>query len=765
MPLDNSSSKYHLENEALLNAIPDVLLMLNSEGVVVDYRINDPENLVIPLENIVNRRVAQLLPADSAAEAEEVLERVFNNGETEIFEFELPYKQGINYYESRVLPCSQELALAIVRNITVKKNMEQQLKEEAERFKTFIKVSNTGAWQYDRESDYLWCSREYFTMLGRQREEFDFSGKPNLQEAWIDLIHPEDQERASSAFAGYLESGSSGMYESTFRMKHRQGDWVWILSRGSAIPDEKGRPGNKIVGTHIDITELKRAQQQVVEQKNIVQQLHQTALLLSDCQSEEEALEITIEAAENILDFNLCDISLVEDDLIVTKATSAAAAVETKMEVPITEGLAGRTLETGESYLVNDLEENPHARPASSKYKSALSLPIKDLGVFQAVATSKNAFSRQDLELSELLIAHMTTALEQIRYRKGIVYKSYHDELTDTYNRRFFEEELNRLDTERQLPLSIIMTDLNGLKVINDSYGHNKGDQVLKATAKLLQETLRSEDILARFGGDEFAILLPRTSREEALKIVERIEDRCEETRDHTIPVSIGVGTATKTKSQEKIEEILKEADNNMYQNKIRVSRSTKSRVVNGLLDTLHQESDETEEHLGRLKELSDEFGRELGLSEKEIKKLKLLVDLHDIGKVSIPSHIFFKSSPLTEAEWKQIRVHSDKGFRIASAAEEFAPVAREVLSHHERWDGRGYPNGLAGEEIPYLARVFAILDAYEVMTGDNIRGRRFSQEEALAEIERLAGSQFDPGLVESFKEVMKSYDRESCRS
>ncbi len=759
MSIDDNSRKYSLKDEALLNIIPDVLLMINDEGLVVDYRIDDPENLVIPLENIVNRSIDQLLPADYAAEAEKILEKVFDKGETEIFEFELPFEEEINYYESRILRFSQELALAIVRNITDKKNMEQQLKEEAERFKTFIKVSNTGAWQYDRESDYLWCSREYFTMLGRKREEFDFSGKPNLQETWIDLIHPEDKEQASRAFARYLESGSSGMYENTFRMRDSQGGWVWILSRGSAIPDEKGRPSNKIVGTHIDITELKSAQQQVMEQKNIVQQLHQTALLLSDCQSEEEALEVTIEAAENILDFNLCDISLVEDDLIVTKATSAAAAVETKMEVPITEGLAGRTLETGESYLVNNLEKNSYARPASSKYKSALSLPIKNFGVFQAVATSKNAFTRQDLELSELLIAHMTTALEQIRYKRGIVYKSYHDELTDTYNRRFFEEELNRLDTERQLPLSIIMTDLNGLKIINDSYGHNQGDQVIQAAAELMQDILRSEDILARFGGDEFAILLPRTSREEALKIVDRIEESCKKTRDCTFPVSLGIGVATKTNSQEEIEEILKKADNNMYQNKLLTSRNTKSRVVNGLLDNLHQQSDETEEHLGRLKELSHKFGGKLGLSEKETKRLELLANLHDIGKSSIPSHIFFKKSPLTEKEWDYIREHSEKGFRIASATEEYAPISREILSHHERWDGRGYPNGLAGEEIPYLARIFAILDAYEVMTGDHTRGRRFSREEALAEIERLAGSQFDPELVERFTAIMRIYD------
>jgi diguanylate cyclase (GGDEF)-like protein/PAS domain S-box-containing protein len=345
---------------------------------------------------------------------------------------------------------------------------------------------------------------------------------------------------------------------------------------------------------------------------------------------------------------------------------------------------------------------------------------------------------------------------EQRKQKEKIKYLSYKDSLTNLYNRRFFEEEMKRLDTKRQLPISIIMADVNGLKIINDSFGHQKGDQLLVKTAKILKSTIRDEDILARQGGDEFAIILPKTDRKSAQQIINRIKRKCEKTEADELRVSIALGTATKTEEIEDIEEILKQADNDMYQNKLSESRSTKSKIVKGLVDTLNEKSNETKEHSERMSNLAKDFGRFLGLNNSQLHRLSLLGTLHDIGMITIPESILNKPDKLKAAEWKIVKKHPETGYQIASASEEFTIIAEDILAHHERWDGSGYPRKLKQEKIPYLARIITIIDAYDVMTHDTPYKKAVSSEEALQEIEKCAGGQFDPELAEKFIEMMR---------
>jgi diguanylate cyclase (GGDEF)-like protein len=269
----------------------------------------------------------------------------------------------------------------------------------------------------------------------------------------------------------------------------------------------------------LDITERKRQEEIIKQQRDTIEQLHSTALEFMELETENEILEMSIETAKNLLDFGFCSIRLLENDKLVCKVSSSGE----HNSITINEGIAGKTFKEGKSIIIDNFENVSNIDPDHLNYKSGMSIPIKDLGVFQAVSIEIDAFSHHDLKLAELLISHTASALERIYAEEEIIYKSFHDKLTSLYNRRYFEEELVRLDTKRQLPLSIIMADINGLKIINDSLGHKKGDELLIKTANILKKVIRDEDILARWGGDEFAILLPNTNQQEAKRVIERI--------------------------------------------------------------------------------------------------------------------------------------------------------------------------------------------------------------------------------------------------
>ena len=354
----------------------------------------------------------------------------------------------------------------------------------------------------------------------------------------------------------------------------------------------------------------------------------------------------------------------------------------------------------------------------------------------------------------EFIFAHDIT--ERLKNEKEIKYLAYRDSLTDLYNRKFFEAEMKRLDTESELPISIIMGDLNGLKILNDSYGQKKGDQLLIKTAKMLKEMVREGDILARYGGDEFTILLRQTTNQTAQEIVKRIKSKSRKQNIGEIPLSISFGSATKNKKEQEITDIIKLAEDEMYRNKLSESKSGKSKIVQGLLNTLSAKSSETKEHAIRMTELAFKFGKKLGLSNSELNRLSLLATLHDIGKTNIPETILKKPAKLEKKEWEMIKGHPETGYQIASASEEFSIVAQEILHHHEKWDGSGYPDGLKENKTPYLARIITIIDSYDVMTHDRPYSKAMSKKEALEEIKSCTGSQFDPELAEEFVKLVE---------
>lgn len=332
-----------------------------------------------------------------------------------------------------------------------------------------------------------------------------------------------------------------------------------------------------------------------------------------------------------------------------------------------------------------------------------------------------------------------------------IRYKSYHDELTGLHNRAYFNEKLEELNHEEYMPLSIILADLNGLKITNDTLGHKAGDQLLIKVSRILEETCREEDIIARIGGDEFVILLPNTTKEITREICDKIKTVCKKSPKDPIKPSVGLGYATKKNNSEPIDVVFKTAEDNMYHNKMYESESSSTTILKSLEELLRESTNETSEHSERLKKMGIAIGKALNLPKESINELALLADLHDLGKVAIPKEILFKKEALTIEEWERVKRHPEIGFKIASSSPKLTQIANGILSHHERWDGTGYPEGLIKEEIPLLARIISIVDAYDVMTTGRPYKQAVSKKEAIKELKACSGSQFDPRLVEIF--------------
>jgi diguanylate cyclase (GGDEF)-like protein len=370
------------------------------------------------------------------------------------------------------------------------------------------------------------------------------------------------------------------------------------------------------------------------------------------------------------------------------------------------------------------------------------------------IANQELAFQNEEKaeRAAELIIANQELAFQN----EEILYLSYHDFLTRLYNRTYFEEEKKRLDTSRQLPISIIMGDINGLKLTNDVFGHSKGDQVLIQIAGILESCCREEDIISRIGGDEFCILLPQTNSETVQLVCSRIADACEchVLAENSIYPSISLGYATKNSETETIDDILMAAEESMSKQKLLESKSAHSSIIASIKVIMFEKSQETEEHAERLIQLSKSIGLAMSLTDDQLNELELLSTLHDIGKMSINANILSKNGKLTNEEWKEMRKHPEVGFRIAQATSELIPIAKYILCHHERWDGKGYPQGLSGEKIPLLSRILAIVDSFDAMTNDRSYRSAMTKEAAIEEIRRNSGTQFDPDIAQLFLNI-----------
>ncbi|MFW5794502.1 MAG: HD domain-containing phosphohydrolase [Bacillota bacterium] len=341
------------------------------------------------------------------------------------------------------------------------------------------------------------------------------------------------------------------------------------------------------------------------------------------------------------------------------------------------------------------------------------------------------------------------------QYEKNILYLNYHDSLTGLYNRRYYNEEIIKLDSNENYPITILLADVNSLKTVNDAFGHEEGDKMLKKSANILESILNKYGFVSRIGGDEFVAVLKSTSKAMTANLIKNLEKKLNETKVAGVRLSMSIGYETVHENLS-FNKAFKKAEDTMYRNKLFDKSADDNETINTIMKSLYEKNPREEMHSQRVSKYCVMIGETLKLSRDQINLLKVGGILHDIGKIAIDDKILDKPGRLTDIEYEKIKKHPEIGYRILSTSSQYIDISKDILHHHEHYDGRGYPQGLKGEEIPFNSRIIALADAYDAMTLSRPYRSSFNKEEAIKEIEKCAGTQFDPEIAKVFIEAIK---------
>ncbi len=410
--------------------------------------------------------------------------------------------------------------------------------------------------------------------------------------------------------------------------------------------------------------------------------------------------------------------------------------------------------------LVKDFEEE--AKQALEKFMetsnedNSLSLKGKLLKRNHQPVMLHIMFTRINLIEQEIIHALVRDITKEHEMVNNLKYLSYHDQLTGLYNRLYFNQVLNILRTQENMPMMVVMADVNGLKLINDTFGYEVGDEYLIKVGKILKLASRKNDIIARLSGDEFAIICPKTEILLVGDLILQIKKQARIQNIKGIQLSISLGYAMMNKPEDSLDEVLKLAEDHMQERKVFESPSMRRKTIDVVIKTLHEKNAREELHSRRVSELSKILGKAIHLSEEKIKEIEMVGLLHDIGKIGVDENILNKTGRLTEEEYEAVKQHPEIGFRILNTSNEMLRLSNYVLYHHERWDGKGYPTGIKGDNIPLQSRIIAIVDTFDAITSERPYRPARSIEVALKELQENAGTQFDPYLVTAFVKALQ---------
>ncbi|MBS3765528.1 PAS domain S-box protein [Candidatus Bipolaricaulota bacterium] len=566
--LKKSKERYQNYFETLGDALFITKIGGEDHGRILEVNDRATEQTGYDKEELIGMNIEEDLDVDPPPMGYKEADDRLARGEMVNFTEKKVSKDGTEYWtEVVVTPIDyegQKASLSINRDITERKELEGKLKAEKNLFDTIMNHSPDLVYFKDEKHRFERANKWYTALLGIEEE--DMIGK-TTKDLW-----PEEAEEIMEDERRALNGEPVIGREREVTLPTGEKRWYSI----NKLP-RRDADGNVVgfLGMDRDITKRKKLESSLEEEKGKLRSLHETVDRLQRQETEKDLTQTAVEAAEEMLDFELCTIALVEGDKLVPRANSTNLDPGDTRTFEIGEGIAGKTVQEGETIWVDDLRNHPKAKPTSENFRALISVPIGKVGSLQVISEEVASFDQSDVELVEILVGHLDQEIQRVRLQKELRQQAIRDPLTDLYNRRYFNETLKK-EVEKaerhSRPVAFLMIDINRFKEINDRYSHQTGDEVLKEVAKLLEDNVRSADTVVRYGGDEFLIMMPETDGE-AGYVVSRIKDELKKwNQEHDMldfPLTVAVGLAHWSPDQDSdVEDALEEADKKMYEDK-----------------------------------------------------------------------------------------------------------------------------------------------------------------------------------------------------
>lgn len=705
--------------DSFFEAIPDLYFILDFDGKILEYRAHKNTNFYASPENFLDKYLADIMPLVVVELFSSSLAYAKEKQGTTRFEYELDSPDGKTkmYFECRMsLLENRQQCIAVIRDITEQYLAVQALSESEARYRgllerapfpIFISRLHNGEIRYSNE---------------RAKEAFGFMGNEAVGLMASQFYqNPTDPSRFKERL---LKEGS--VTDEEFAMVNLQGKKFWLLV-SSTIIEFENEPA--LLTSINDITTRKQMEEElkVSEEKyrSLTEYTSDVIWVLNVTQQKFTYISPSVEQLRGYTPEEVLSNS-VEQSVAPESYALALKCIQSTMEEFI------QNPEEAKTYIT-ELQQ-PCKNGDLVWVEMATKFRYNALGEIELFGVSRNIEARKKME-------------------QEVLYLSYHDQLTGVYNRRYYEENLQQIDSENNLPLTIVMADVNGLKLTNDAFGHLVGDKLLTTFADVLKQQRREHDFISRIGGDEFVLLLPNTDEATAEQFVNKIRLAVANQHVEKIQVSASIGFKTKTNMNQSFDEIYKIAEDSMYRRKLLEGKDFRKNTLDVINQTLHQKYPMEKCHSEKVSEYCKKIGEALKMSAEDIHDLGVAGLLHDIGKIGIDDRILYKQGEFTLEEWKIIERHPEIGYQILRSISEFADIAEIILAHHEQLDGKGYPKGLTENLIPQKAKVLSVAEAFVSMTEPNIYKYSLCIDEAVQELKKNAGTQFDEQIVKVFVE------------
>lgn len=609
------------------------------------------------------------------------------------------------------------------RDITEQKNLEGIIRDREEKYRVLFENA-VEAILVVQDTKIMIANPMIETLTGYREVEL-------LNTSFLNLVYKEDRDPVVE-FHKKRVHGDKNNEKQIFRIVTKSQEIRWVESDGIQIQWNGSLATLNFV---MDITKRKMAEEALIA-------------------SEEKYRFLTEFASDVIWVLNIEQqkYTYISPSVYQLRGITQEEALREELEDSLSQGMFELVKKAGEE-RIQEFMENPGEPKV---YIDEIKQPHKNgSDVWVEVSTKYRMNEKNEVEI----VGVSRNIEERKRAEEQVLYLSYNDQLTGLYNRRFYEEELVRIEYKKLFPISLVMADVNGLKLTNDAFGHTAGDHLLKSVAEILKNASRKNDIVARIGGDEFVMLLPNTDGKAAGEIVQRMQKSMDAISHTDIILSVSFGWATKEKESQRMEDVFTEAEDFMYRRKLLESSSMKSETINIITSSLYKKDNYIKIHCDNVSNFCKKIGESIGLTPNEVNELGLLGLLHDIGKIGISESILNKKGLLNDAEKEEVRRHPEIGYQILRSANEFSHIAEFVLCHHERVDGKGYPRGLKDKEIPIQAKILSVAEAYDTMISEFEYGHLFTMDEAIQEIVKNAGTQFDEKIAKVFVETVLERD------